>query len=100
MHRMYDIKLTTKLLFLMYVGPCIIVIKKTHHTQGNTTITTHKGSQLLKLIETRYQVQPSDNETSHRTYTTKNHNFTLTLPLPSLQSETTNVVINIIVVSS
>ena len=25
-------------------------------------ITTHKGSQLLKLIETRYQVQPSDKE--------------------------------------
>jgi len=25
-----------------------------------TTITTHKGSQLLKLIEKRYQVQPSD----------------------------------------
>ena len=23
-------------------------------------ITTHKGTQLLKLIETRYQVQPSD----------------------------------------
>jgi hypothetical protein len=36
--------------------------KLTPHTQGNTTITTHKGSQLLKLIETRYQVQPSDKE--------------------------------------
>jgi len=32
------------------------------HTQGNTMITTHKGSQLLKLIETRYQVQLSDKE--------------------------------------
>jgi len=31
-----------------------------HHTQQNTTITTHKGSQLLKLTETRYQVQPTD----------------------------------------
>ena len=40
-----------------------------------TTITAHKGSQLLKLIETGYEVQPSD-ITSHRTYTTKNHNFT------------------------
>ena len=35
-----------------------------------------------------------------RTHTTKNHNFTLTLPPPSLQNETTNVVINIIVASS
>ena len=26
---------------------------ETHYTQKNTTITTHKGSQLLKLIETR-----------------------------------------------
>jgi len=38
--------------------------------------------------------------TSHRTYTAKNHNFTLTLRPPSLQNETTNVVINIIVASS
>ena len=38
--------------------------------------------------------------TSYRTYTTKNHNFTLTLPPPSLEIETTNVVINIIVASS
>jgi len=30
--------------------------------QENTTNATHKGSQLLKLIETRYQVQPSDKE--------------------------------------
>ena len=37
-------------------------LKKTHHTQRNTTITTHKGSQLIKLIETRYQVQMSDKE--------------------------------------
>jgi len=36
--------------------------KKTHHIQGNTMITTHKGSQLLKLIETRYQVQSSNKE--------------------------------------
>jgi len=34
------------------------------------------------------------------TYTTKNHNFTLTPPLPSLRKETTNVVIKILVVSS
>ena len=34
---------------------------ETHtHTQENTTITTHEGSQLLILIETRYQLQPSD----------------------------------------
>ena len=38
--------------------------------------------------------------TSHWTQTTKNHNFTLTLTPPSLQNETTNVVINIIVASS
>ena len=44
-------------------------LKKTQHTQGNTAITRHKGSQLLKLIETRYQVQPSDKElhTEHTT---------------------------------
>ena len=31
-------------------------------------ITTHKGPQLLKLIETRYQLQPSDKElhTEHK----------------------------------
>ena len=34
---------------------------ETHYTQ-NTTITTHKGSQLLILTETRYQLQPSDKE--------------------------------------
>jgi len=38
--------------------------------------------------------------TSHRTYTTEKHKFTLTLTPPSLQTETTNVVINIIVASS
>ena len=35
---------------------------ETHYTQENTTITTHKGSQLLILIETSYQLQPSDKE--------------------------------------
>jgi hypothetical protein len=35
---------------------------ETHYTQENTTITTHKGSQLLILIEARYQLQPSDKE--------------------------------------
>ena len=34
------------------------------------------------------------------TYTTTNHDFTLTLSSPTLQNETTNVVINIIVASS
>ena len=38
--------------------------------------------------------------TSHRTHTTKNHKFTLTLHLSSLQNESKNVVINIIVASS
>jgi len=33
-------------------------------------------------------------------YTTKNHNFKLTPPLPFLRNETTSVVINILVVSS
>jgi len=42
----------------MFLLILIVVI----HTQGNTMITTHKGSQLSKLIETRYQVQPSDKE--------------------------------------
>jgi len=37
---------------------------------------------------------------SHRTHTTKNQKFTLKLPLPSLQNETTNVVIKITVASS
>ena len=35
---------------------------ETHYTQQNTTITRHKGSQLLILTETRYQVQQSDKE--------------------------------------
>ena len=35
---------------------------ETHYTQEITTITTHKGSQLLILTETRYQLQPSDKE--------------------------------------
>jgi hypothetical protein len=35
---------------------------ETHYTQENTMITTHKGSQLLILIETRYQLQPSNKE--------------------------------------
>ena len=35
---------------------------ETHYTQENTTITTHKGSQLLISTETRYQLQPSDKE--------------------------------------
>ena len=30
-------------------------------------ITTHKGSQLLKLVETRYQLQPSDKELHTKT---------------------------------
>ena len=35
---------------------------ETHYTQENTTITTHKGSKLLILTETRYQLQQSDKE--------------------------------------
>ena len=35
---------------------------ETHYTQQNTNITTHKGSQLLILTETCYQLQPSDKE--------------------------------------
>jgi len=38
--------------------------------------------------------------TSHGTYTTKNHTFTLTRHPPSLQNEMTKVVINILVMSS
>jgi len=71
---------------------------ETHYTQQNTTITTNKGSQLLILIDTHYANKRQ--RTSHRTHTTKKHNFTLTLTPPSLQNETTNVVINIIVASS
>jgi len=68
-----------------------------HYTQQNTTITKHKRSQLLILTKTRYQLLQT---TSHRTHTTKNHKFTLTITPPSLENETTNVVINIIVASS
>ena len=35
---------------------------ETHYTQQNTTITTHKVSQLLILTETHYQLQQSDKE--------------------------------------
>ena len=35
---------------------------ETHYTQENTTITTHKGSQLLILTEARYQLQQSDKQ--------------------------------------
>ena len=35
---------------------------ETHYTKENTMITTHKGLQLLILMETRYQLQPSDKE--------------------------------------
>jgi len=35
---------------------------ETHYTQQNTTITTHKRSQLLILTETRYQLQQTDKE--------------------------------------
>jgi len=46
---------------------------ETHCTQENTMITMHKGSQLLILIETRYQLQPSDKElhTEHTPLSTK-----------------------------
>jgi len=37
-------------------------IIETHYTQDNTTITTHKRSQLLILTETRYQLQQSDKQ--------------------------------------
>jgi len=35
---------------------------ETQYTHQNTTITTYKGSQLLILTETRYQLQPSNKE--------------------------------------
>jgi len=35
---------------------------ETHYTQENATITTHKGPQLLILIETHRQLQPSNKE--------------------------------------
>jgi len=37
-------------------------LKEIHHTLGKTTITTHKGSQLLKLMKARYKMQPSYKE--------------------------------------
>jgi len=89
---MYNFKFTI-LINTNNISNCQSTNEK-HYTQENTTITTHKGSQLLILMETRYQLQPTTK------YITKNHNFTLTLPPPSLQNETTNVVINIIVMSS
>ena len=73
---------------------------ETHYTQQNTMITMHKGSQLLILTETHYQLQQNDKELHTKTYTTKNHKFTLTLTPVSLQNEMTNVVINIMVASS
>ena len=47
---------------------------ETHHTQENTTITTHKISQLLILTETRYQIQQSHKElhTEHTPLRTTN----------------------------
>ena len=44
------------------------------YTQQNTTITTHKRSQLLISTETRYQLQQSHKElhTEHRTLSTIN----------------------------
>jgi len=74
-------------------------VLNTPHTQQYTTITTHKGPQLLISTETRYQLQQSDKE-FHTEHTTKNHKFILTLTPTSLQNEKNNVVINIIVVSS
>ena len=44
---------------MYYVG---LGVNETHYIQENTTITTQKESQLLILIETRYQLQPSDKE--------------------------------------
>jgi len=35
---------------------------ETHYTLQNTTITTHKGSQLLMSKETLYQPQPSNKQ--------------------------------------
>jgi len=62
-----------------------------NHAQKITTIEINRNT--LSATTKRQR-------TPHRTHTTKNHNFTLTLPPPSLQNETTNVVINIIVASS
>jgi len=54
---------------------------------------------LLILIAVIFTSYNNRQRTSHRTYTTKNHKFTLMLP-PSLQNETYNLVINIIVANS
>jgi len=62
-----------------------------HNPQTITTITINRNT-----LEATTKRQT----TSHRTQTTKKHNFTLTLHPPSLQNETTNVVISIIVASS
>jgi len=40
---------------------------KTHHTQQNTTITTHKGSQLLILTKIMLPAATKRQRTSHRT---------------------------------
>jgi len=67
------------------------VVHYGYHTQRITTIEIN----INRLSST------TERQTiSHRTHTTKNHNFTLTLTPPSVQNETTNVVMNIIVVSS
>jgi hypothetical protein len=73
---------------------------ETHYEKENTTRTTHNRLQLLILTETHYQLQQNDKELHTKTYTTKNHKFTLTLTPVSLQNEMTNVVINIMVASS
>ena len=65
---------------------------ETHYTQHNTMFTTINRNTLPATTKRQ--------RTSHRTHTTKNHNFILTLPHPSLQNQTTNVVINIIVANS
>ena len=72
---------------------------ETHYTQQNTTITTQRIT-TINVNRNTLSATTKRQTTSHRTHTTKNHNFTLTLPPTSLQNETTNVVINIIVVSS
>jgi len=73
-------------------GVCDYAVELPHYTQENITINTHKRSQLLISTKTRYQLQQSD-KARHTEHTTKHHKFTLTLTPPSLQNETTNVVI-------
>ena len=87
------------------------------HTQQNGTITTHNRTlwsphttehydhhtqriTAIKINRNTLSSTTDRQKTSHRRHTTKNHNFTLTRPLPSLQRQTTNVANNIIVVSS